>query len=112
LSIPDGLRWDEKGSFDLRCCRFLQVDYATPEVETLREGKTDEKMLALAFANGCQLHENENESENENEMWQAFMTSRGWRDASTQRLNERLAEIAESRALATKQSVALALEEP
>jgi len=51
-------------------------------------------------------------TKNEIEMWQAFMTGPGCCDARTQRLNERLAEIAESCALATKQSVALALEEP
>jgi gluconokinase len=27
------------------------------------------------------------------EVWNAFMTKRGWRDDGTQRLNERLAEI-------------------
>ena len=32
-------------------------------------------------------------SEEEIEVWNAFMTKRGWRDAGTQRLNERLAEI-------------------
>ncbi len=32
-------------------------------------------------------------SEEEIEVWNAFMTKRGWRDAGTQRVNERLAEI-------------------
>ena len=32
-------------------------------------------------------------SEEEIEVWNAFMTKRGGRDAGTQRLNERLAEI-------------------
>ena len=40
-----------------------------------------------AFANGRQP------GEEEIEVWNAFMTKRGWRDAGTQRLNERLAEI-------------------
>ena len=48
---------------------------------------SDEELLAWAFANGRQP------SEEEIEVWNGFMTKRGWRDAGTQRLNERLAEI-------------------
>ena len=75
-----------KTSFDSRCCRFLHIDYAALEAETLKGG-SDETLLAWAFANGRQP------SDEEIEMWNAFMTKRGWRDAGTQRLNERLAEI-------------------
>jgi hypothetical protein len=73
-------------SFDARCCRFFQIDYAALEKETLKGG-TDEELLAWVFKNGRQP------SEEEIEIWNAFMTKRGWRDAGTQRLNERLAEI-------------------
>jgi gluconokinase len=73
-------------SFDSRCCRFLQIDYAALEGETLKGG-SDEVLLSWAFAHGRQP------SEEEIEIWNAFMTKRGWRDAGTQRLNERLAEI-------------------
>jgi hypothetical protein len=73
-------------SFDSRCCRFLRIDYAALEAETLKGG-SDEELLAWAFAKGRQP------SEEEIEVWNAFMTKRGWRDAGTQRLNERLAEI-------------------
>ena len=75
-----------KGSFDARCCAFLHLDYAALEVETLKGG-SDEALLAWAFANGRQS------SEDEIEIWNAFMSKRGWRDAGTQRLHERLAEI-------------------
>ena len=75
-----------KGSFDWRCCEFLHVDYAALEVETLKGG-TDEELLAWACAQGRQP------DDVEIEVWNAFMTKRGWRDAGTQRLNERLAEI-------------------
>ena len=75
------------GSFDARCCRFLKIDYAALEAETLRGGKSDEELLAWAFAHGRQPNNEEIE------VWNAFMTKRGWRDAATQRLNERLAEI-------------------
>lgn len=74
-------------SFDSRCCKFLDVDYAALEAETLKGGKGDKELLAWAFGNGRQP------SEEEIEVWNAFMTKRGWRDAGTQRLNERLAEI-------------------
>lgn len=73
-------------SFDARCCRFLKIDYAALESETLKGG-SDESLLAWAFANGRKP------SEEEIEIWNAFMTKRGWRDAGTQRLNERLAEL-------------------
>ena len=73
-------------NFDSRCCKFLHIDYAALEKETLKGGK-DEELLAWAFKNGRQP------SEEEIEIWNAFMTKRGWRDTGTQRLNERLAEI-------------------
>jgi hypothetical protein len=74
------------GTFDARCCQFLHIDYAALERETLKGGG-DEELLAWAFAQGRQP------SEVEIEVWNAFMTKRGWRDSGTQRLNERLAEI-------------------
>ncbi len=75
-----------KGSFDSRCCRFLGLDYAAFEREALKGG-TDEELLEWAFAHG------KRPNDEEIEVWNAFMTKRGWRDAATQRLNERLAEI-------------------
>ena len=87
--LPEGwqpMRGAVKGGFDWRCCKFLHTDYAVLEAET-RKGGSDEELLAWAFANGRQP------SEEEIEVWNAFMTKRGWRDAGTQRLNERLAEI-------------------
>ena len=74
-------------TFDARCCRFLRVDYAALEVETLKGNKTDAELLDWAFAQGRKP------SDEEIEIWNAFMTKRGWRDAGTQRLNERLAEL-------------------
>ena len=76
-----------KGSFDARCCRFLHLDYAALEAETHKGDKTDAGLLAWAFEHGRQP------GEEEIEVWNAFMTKRGWRDAGTQRLHERLAEI-------------------
>src|ERR1051325_5567033 len=75
-----------KMSFDSRCCIFLHIEYAALEAETLKGG-SDAELLAWAFAHGRQP------SAEEIEVWNTFMTKRGWRDAATQRLNERLAEI-------------------
>ena len=88
-TLPEGwqpMRGAVKGSFDWRCCEFLKIDYAALEAETLKGG-SDESLLAWAYANGRQP------TEQEIEVWNAFMTKRGWRDAGTQRLNERLEEI-------------------
>jgi gluconokinase len=88
--LPEGwhaaLGAEMKGSFDGRCCRFLGIDYKAIEKETLKGG-SDEELLAWAFKHGRQP------SDEEIEIWNAFMSKRGWRDSGTQRLNERLAEI-------------------
>lgn len=79
-----------KGSFDWRCCQFLRIDYAALEAETLKSDKSDKsdgELLVWAFQHGRQP------DDQEIEVWNAFMTKRGWRDAGTQRLHERLAEI-------------------
>ncbi len=75
-----------KTSFDSRCCGFLAIDYAALEKETLKGG-SDEDLLQWAFAHGRRP------TEEQIEIWNAFMMKRGWRDAGTERLNERLAEI-------------------
>jgi uncharacterized protein DUF5069 len=76
-----------KNSFDSRCCNFLRVDYAALERETLKGVKTDDELLAWAFQNGRHA------SEEEIEVWNGFMTKLGWRDAVTERVNFRLAEL-------------------
>ncbi|MDB6136651.1 MAG: hypothetical protein JWM59_4894 [Verrucomicrobiales bacterium] len=74
-------------SFDDRCCRFLKIEYAALEAEALKGGKSDEELLEWAFSQGRRP------DDQEIEVWNGFMTRRGWRDTATQRLNERLAEI-------------------
>ena len=76
-----------KGSFDWRCCQFLRIDYAALEAQTLKGDKSDAELLAWAFQQG------RHPDDQEIEVWNAFMTKRGRRDAGTQRLNERLGEI-------------------
>ena len=88
--LPEGwqpMRGMAKGSFDCRCCTFLGVEYSALEAETLKGGKSDAELLEWAFGHGRRP------TDEEIEIWNAFMMKRGWRDAGTQRLNERLAEI-------------------
>ena len=89
-TLPEGWQpmrgTNEKGTFDGRCCSFLHIDYAALEAETLKGG-SDAELLAWALQHGRQP------DDQEIEIWNAFMTKRGWRDAGTQRLNERLGEI-------------------
>jgi len=89
--LPEGWQpargTSRKGSFDARCCRFLHIDYAALEAETLKGDKTDAELLAWAFRQGREP------GEEDIEVWNAFMTKRGWRDAATERVNSRLAEI-------------------
>lgn len=75
------------GSFDDRCCKFLGISYEAIEAETLKGDKTEEELLDWAFATGRRPNEEEIE------VWNAFMVKRGWRDAATERLHFRLAEI-------------------
>ncbi len=88
-NLPEA--WEQKrgaipGTFDWRCCHFLKIDYAALERETLK-GLSDEELLQWAFANGRQP------DEQEIELWNGFMTKRGWRDRATPVLEQRLAEI-------------------
>lgn len=76
-----------KNSFDDRCCKFLRIDYTALEAKTLKGNPSDEQLLEWAFQTGRRP------DEQEIEVWNAFMSKRGWRDARTQRLHERLAEI-------------------
>ena len=82
----EAMRGTSKVTFDARCCKFLHLDYAALEAETLKGG-SDEQLLDWAFAHGRKP------GDEEIEVWNAFMTKRGWRDAATQRLQERLAEV-------------------
>lgn len=89
--LPEGWRAARgtamKNSFDDRCCQFLKIEYSALEEEVLKDDKTDEQLLEWAFQNGRRP------DVQEIEVWNGFMMKRGWRDAGTQRLKERLAEI-------------------
>jgi gluconokinase len=62
--------------FDARCTRFLGVEYDELAARTLRGG-TDEDILEWCFERGRRP------SDEEIEIWNAFITKRGWRDAAS-----------------------------
>jgi gluconokinase len=73
-------------SFDSRCCRFLAIAYDALREQVLKGG-TDDGILEWVFTHGRRP------SEEEIEIWNAFMTKRGWRDAGTAVVHKRLVEI-------------------
>lgn len=76
-----------KGTFDARCCHFLRVRYADLEREVLTGGRSDEELLEWAFTHGRRP------DEQDIEIWNGFMAKRGWRDAGTPFLLQRLADL-------------------
>jgi gluconokinase len=71
--------------FDARCCRFLRVRYDELKALVLR-GASDEEALAWAESTGG-AHTDE-----ECEIWNAFLSKRGWRDAGRSILEQRIHE--------------------
>jgi Domain of unknown function (DUF5069) len=72
--------------FDARCCRFLGVSYADLRARTLAGG-TDEELLAWAHAQG------QARTEEECEIWNMFMSKRGWRDAASDTVKLRITQF-------------------
>ena len=71
--------------FDLRCLTFLGVSYAALTERTL-QGGTDEALLEWCFLSGHRP------GEEQVDVWNEFMRKRGWNDALSERLQQRLAE--------------------
>ncbi|HVS54115.1 MAG TPA: DUF5069 domain-containing protein [Opitutaceae bacterium] len=72
--------------FDGRCCAFLRVNYDELKARVLAGGATDEQILAWAEERGGRR------SDEECEIWNGFMSKRGWRDAGAETLKKRIAE--------------------
>ena len=74
-------------AFDDRCCQYLDIKYHELSSWVLGQPDvTDEQALAWAEAKGRKL------STNEIEIWNGFMTKRGWRDEANAVLLRRLKE--------------------
>ena len=83
--LPDEYVKNLGGGFDERMLNFLHAAYGDVVLETLT-GKSDEEILAWCFAQGRVPHEEEIE------IWNGFMTKRGWRDEATEILERRKKE--------------------
>lgn len=60
-------------TFDDRLCKFLHIDFDALAERTL-QGGSDEEILEWCFAHGRRP------SDEQIEVWNAFLTKRGWRD--------------------------------
>lgn len=63
-------------TFDDRLCKFLGVDFDDLSAQVLAGG-TDEEILEWAFAHGRKP------DAEQIEVWNAFLTKRGWRDPAS-----------------------------
>ena len=74
-------------AFDDRCCQYLGVKYDELREWVLGQPEvTDEQVCVWAEARGRKL------SPNDIEIWNGFMTKRGWRDEANEVLVRRLKE--------------------
>lgn len=72
-------------TFDDRLCKFLEIDFNALSERTL-QGGSDDEILEWCFAHG--KHPNEEQIE----VWNAFLTKRGWRDSGSSGVTKNKAE--------------------
>lgn len=79
--LPDGYftGTNNRTHFDARCCRFLRVDYDALVARVLGGG-SDAEVLEWCFQNFYRP------DPDEIEVWNEFMTKRGWRDSGSAEL--------------------------
>jgi gluconokinase len=78
--LPDGYHLGfiaGSRTFDDRVCRFLGVDFDALSARTL-QGGTDEEILEWCFQTAGRKPDAE-----QIEVWNGFLTKRGWRDAAS-----------------------------
>ncbi|MEX1114854.1 MAG: DUF5069 domain-containing protein [Akkermansiaceae bacterium] len=72
-------------TFDERVCRLLGVSFEDLSARTL-QGGTDEELMEWCFENGRKP------DEEQIEVWNGFMSKRGWRDSASESLyNQKVA---------------------
>lgn len=71
--------------FDARCCHFLGVQHHD-FVAQVRLGRSDPEILEWAHQKGGAR------TDEQCEVWNAFMSKRGWRDEASARLQQRIQE--------------------
>ena len=77
--LPEEYHANLGGGFDGFCCQFLWIDYPAL-VARVKEGGTDEEILAWAVQRGHQPNEQDIL------VWNEFMRKRGWNDEASSRL--------------------------
>jgi hypothetical protein len=99
--LPEGYNLGTKvwTWFDARCTRFLGVHYEALAERVLRGG-TDEEILTWCFEHGRKP------GEEDIEIWNEFMSKRGWRDSSS----PALAEAKRNRGFADRDDIQTAFE--
>lgn len=70
----------DRTHFDARCCRLLQIDYDKLAARVL-SGGSDEQILSWCFDQGGRP------SDDQIDVWNEFMTKRGWRDSGSAELD-------------------------
>lgn len=77
--LPEGYHvgfMEGNRTFDDRLCRFLGIEWEAFAARVL-EGGGDEELLEWAFVNGRRP------DQEQIDIWNGFMTKRGWRDSGT-----------------------------
>ena len=83
--LPSEYQQNLGGGFDERCLTFLSIKYPAL-IDRVKQGGSDEEILEWCFREG------RHPSEQEIEVWNGFMSKRGWNDDSSELLQRRLKE--------------------
>ena len=79
--LPEDYHALRSNGFDGVCCQFLQIDY-NDVLEQVKNGHSDAEVLAWCFAKGRKP------TDQDIDMFSGYLSKRGWRDESSQRLAE------------------------
>lgn len=86
-TLPEDYQANLGKGFDGRCAAFLKISYAALAEKIAKNPEwTDDELVAWIFSQGRQP------DEEEIEIWNGFMTKRGWRDDASPILLKRKAE--------------------
>jgi hypothetical protein len=72
--------------FDARCVRFLRISYQALVDRVAERTTSDEELLEWAHQNGVRP------DDEDIEVWNGFLSKRGWRDEGTPTLKKRKAD--------------------
>lgn len=79
--LPSEWETEVSVAIDGRCVRFLRVNYEALEERAL-QGGSDDELLEWCFQSGRRP------SNEDIQIWNAFMTKRGWRDDASDTLEQ------------------------